>query len=100
MTVIDEVLQAEKTAAHTIAEAKTEAAQAVVHARAAHEELLQAESEKLQVAELAELSAHEKAVEQKAKAITDAVARDVSAIENTFAQKAAEIKAKIKQSLS
>lgn len=100
MTVIDEVLQAEKAAAETIETAKSEAAKAVADARVKHDEVLEVEAQKLAEQERNELESHAQDVEKQASAIKSAVETDVANIERQFADKATDIKAKIKQALS
>lgn len=100
MTVIDEVLTAEKAADEKLAQAKEAATQALVAAKKAQAEALEAEKARLTEVEQVALTAHTKHVAEQAQKITQEAGAKVQAVEGVFAAKKTEITQKIKQALA
>jgi len=100
MTVIDQVLTAEKAAETTLAEAREAAAANIAAAKKAQAEALLSEKARLSETEKTELAANQTKVDASAEKIVHDAQVKVQTIEHKFAQKSADIVKKIKASLS
>ncbi len=100
MTVIDEVLAAEKASEQKIAEAKTASAAAVTAAKKEQLTAIEAEKTKLAEAEKAELATHATHVAGLAEKISKDAEAKVLSVETKFAQKAGSLVQKIKATLA
>lgn len=96
MTVLDEVLTAEKTSEQKLVEAKEAAVTAVLAAKKDQAEALKAEEHRLAEVEKTELEKHTKHVAEVVETITHDAQVKVQSIENAFQQKSTDIREKIK----
>jgi|AntRauTorckE6833_2_1112554.scaffolds.fasta_scaffold24981_2 Holliday junction resolvasome RuvABC endonuclease subunit len=99
MTVLDEVLTAEKASEQKRAEAKEAAVAAVLTAKKEQGEALISEQKRLAETEKTELANHTKQVAVTVESITQDAHVKVQAVESKFAQKSADIVQKIKAAL-
>jgi vacuolar-type H+-ATPase subunit H len=100
MTVLDDVLTAEKSSAQQLSEAKEAAVAAVLAAKNDQTETLLSEQKRLAEFEKTELTNHEKNVANLAEKITHDAETKVHTVEKKFSDKKSEIIQKIKQALS
>jgi len=100
MTVLDEVLTAEKASAQKLAEAKEAATTGVLTAKKDQVDALTAEKNRLAGVEETELAKHAKHVADVAEKITQDAHVKVQTIESKFEQKSADIVHKIKAALA
>lgn len=100
MTVIDQVLQAEKASEEKLTEAKVTAAATVAAAHKNQAQTLSDEKARLAEVEKNELAAHANQVEKSAQEIVQKAEVAVKAVEDKFAQKSASLVNKIKDALS
>jgi hypothetical protein len=100
MTVIDQVLTAEKASESKLSEAREAAVVAVAVAKKAQVETLLAEKTRLAEVEKTELASHSAQVEKTAQGIISKADVTVKAVEGKFAQRSTEIVKKIKEALS
>ncbi len=100
MTVIDEVLAAEKASEAKLTEAKEAATSVVVGAKKTQAEALVSEKTRLAEIEKNELASHQAHVEKSAEKIVHDAQAKVQTVETKFAQKSAAIVEKIKVTLA
>lgn len=100
MTVIDEVLAAEKASEQKVAEARDAAVISVVAARKEQQAAIDAEKMRLAQVEDKELSAHAEKIAKEATKIVENAYAQVKAVETKFEQKSSEISKKITAVLS
>jgi vacuolar-type H+-ATPase subunit H len=100
MTVIDQVLTAEKASETKLAEAREAIAALVSAAKKTQTEALASEKARLAEIEKTELAIHQAQVEKAAEKIVYDAQTKVKVIEGKFAQKSTEIVKKIKATLS
>jgi len=100
MTVLDEVLTAEKASEQKLVEAKEAATAGVLTAKKEQGEALASEQKRLAEVEKTELTNHTKRVAVTVENITQDAQVKVQALEIKFAQKSTDIEQKIKAALA
>ena len=100
MTVLDEVLTAEKASEQKLAEAKEAATTGVLTAKKDQVDALKAEKNRLAEVEKAELVSQTKHVAEVTEKITQETHVKVQTIEGKFEQKSTDIVQKIKAALA